>query len=222
MAITLATGTQIAVGSTFGTVFPFSAASNAAECVLSFASDPALLANDIVHITNSGWPLLNGVVAVVKEASGTGPYLVTLKGVDTQDTILYPAGEGAGSAKEVTAWATLSLVQNAEISGGTVNRVPVPLLANPITGTLPGEKEGVVVSCPVYFEATPDAGIVAAMAAERLAVPCAFRMTHPAGDKTYTSAYWSVIRTAGRARAEPRLSRVEAAWLPVPESIYAS
>lgn len=222
MSITLATGTRIAVGSTFGTPADFSSASNATSCILSFAADPSIAQGDIVHVTKSGWPLLEGVVARVSAISGSGPYLVTLEGVDTSNVTLYPAGEGAGTAKKVTAFATIPLIANATLEGGEQQYQDTPLLANPVTGRLPSEKETITVRCPVYFEATPDAGIAAVKAAADAGVPCAFRATHPTGDKIYISAQWSLRRPPSMERGQPRASEITAVWSPVPESIYAT
>lgn len=222
MAITLATGTRIAIASALGTSRTFTSASNATETVLSFAADPQLAVGDIFYVEDSGWDFLKGIVARVKAASGTGPYLVTLESIDTSSTARFPAGEGAGSGKEVTTWTSIPLIRDASIDGGELQFIDVPELAKFVTGRLPSEQTGITIGMPVYFEATPGAGITAAIAAQAGGTPVPIRISHTSGDLIYAAGYWSVRRMPSLSRGSARESDLSCALLPVNPTIYAS
>src|SRR5574337_665473 len=88
MAVKLPNGTTFAIASGYGSPVTVTALSNASEAVATATNTFA--DGDFVEIT-SGWSRLNGKVARVSDASGTG---FTLEGIDTSDTTVYPAGSG--------------------------------------------------------------------------------------------------------------------------------
>lgn len=109
------TGTTIAVASAFASALPTSAASNAAECVLSMASTAGLANGDYVEVT-SGWGRLNKRVARVKALAANTS--ITLEGIDTTNTTFYPSGSGTGSVRKVSTFQTISQVTAISSSGG--------------------------------------------------------------------------------------------------------
>ena len=64
MSITLATGTQVAIASTYGTGFTITAISNANPAVATLSAAHGVVVNDLIEIT-SGWDRLNGRVVRV-------------------------------------------------------------------------------------------------------------------------------------------------------------
>ena len=54
-------------------------------------------------------------VARLSDSSGTG---FTLEGIDTSDTVAYPAGSGIGSVRKVTGWTQIQQVLTTSTSGG--------------------------------------------------------------------------------------------------------
>ncbi len=109
------TGTTIFVASVFASALTVSAASNAAECVLSMASTTGLANGDIVEVT-SGWGRLNGRAFRVKSLVANTS--ITLEGCDTSSTTFFPAGSGAGSVRKVTTWQQITQVTGISSSGG--------------------------------------------------------------------------------------------------------
>jgi hypothetical protein len=81
---------------------------------MASATAHGFTAGDIVTI-DSGWPALN--LAVVRVASSTTDAFA-LEGFDTTNTTRFPTGSGAGSAREVTAWATISQITDSTVAGG--------------------------------------------------------------------------------------------------------
>jgi len=205
--LTLPQGTRFAIATTIGAVKTFTAASNAASTVLSFASDPSFAVNDICHVVTSGWEDLVNIVARVSAISGSGPYLVTLEDIDTASTTRFPAGEGAGTCKEITAWTSIPLVGLAERAGGEVEQIPTPLLSRGKVATLQGNQSGTVYTLPCYFTQPMGAGFLAARAAMKAASVVAMRRSHPAGDVQYAAANWATGDSSsldrGAARSVP-------------------
>lgn len=109
------TGTTIAVASVFASSLPFTAASNAAETVLTMASTAGLANGDIVEVT-SGWGRLNKRAARVKNLSAN--VSITLESMDTTNTNFFPSGSGAGSVRKVTTFQTIASVTAISSSGG--------------------------------------------------------------------------------------------------------
>jgi len=123
MALSLATGTKVSIGSTLGTSYAVTAATNAAETVLTVASGHGLTAGDYV-VVRSGWSLLDYLVARVKTVVSDA---VTLEGINTTSTDRYPAGSGVGSIQEITAWTEITQIKKdggLSVAGGEPKYAP--------------------------------------------------------------------------------------------------
>ena len=93
MAITIATGTQIAIASTYGASVAMSALSNASESVATLAGGHSVVVGDFLEVT-SGWDLLTGKIVRVKTVATND---ITFESIDTTSTSNYPNGTGTGS-----------------------------------------------------------------------------------------------------------------------------
>ena len=96
MAVKITNGSIVHIASGKAAAKNVTAATNAAEAVLTVAAH-GLTAGDYVVVT-SGWGSLNGRVFRVK-AADTGT--VTLEGADTTNTDKYPAGGGVGKIEKI-------------------------------------------------------------------------------------------------------------------------
>jgi len=139
MSVYLPNGSKFYIASTYDTAKTFSSISNASEAIASFAADPSLAANDVIEVS-SGWERLNKRVVRVKAVSGAGPYLVTLEGIDTSDTNLYPASGGAGTVREITAWTEITQIETPTTSGGEQNFINFQLLSDDLEKRLPSSR----------------------------------------------------------------------------------
>jgi hypothetical protein len=117
MAITLATGTQVAVASTYGTGFNITAISNANPAVATLSAGHGVVVGDFIEVT-SGWDLLNKRVVRVSNLATND---ATLEGINTTSTSNYPTGSGTGTGREITAWASITQVRSVSTSGGDLN-----------------------------------------------------------------------------------------------------
>ena len=215
MSISLATGTQVAIATTYGSPLAFTAPSNAAETVLLMASTTGLAAGDIVEVTSS-WEFLNGRIARVKTVNANVSIVLEL--IDTTNTTRYPVGDGAGTVREITAFTSIPLIETATVAGGEQQYVPVPELSKFKTAVLPSEQTGITVTLPIYFEATPGAGVSAIIAAQG-GSPVAMRATHPT-DVLYANGNWAFRRFPTLARGEARRSEATFSQLAVEETVY--
>lgn len=198
MAKTLATGSQFAIASAYGTAKVFSSITNAAEAVASFAADPSLAAGDIVEVT-SGWGRLDKRVVRVKTVTGTGPYLVTLEGVNTTDTNLYPAGSGAGSVREITSWQAITQIADVNPSGGEQNYTDASDLDDSDDKQAPSNRSAEELRLTVHHD--PSLAWVPVVDAAA-GVPTGLRIVYPSGARLLGNAYWT-------RRTTPQITRNE-------------
>lgn len=199
MSKTLATGTQFAIGSAFGATQTFSSASNAAETVLSFASDPSLAAGDVVHILTSGWGRLANRVLRVKSVSGSGPYLVTLEGVNTSDTNKFPSGSGGGTLREVNTWTAVTQVADVSSSGGDQNYADSSDMDDADDKQIPSNRSAEQLTLTVHHDPAL-AWVSVVDGIEGVVTP--FRVVYPSGGRMLAGAYIS-------RKATPSLTRNE-------------
>ena len=111
-------GTIASIATAFAAGLAFSAATNAAETVLTVTGG-TLAAGDLVEVTST-WSKISNRIFRVKVATATA---VTLEDCDTSNTTLYPAG-GTGTLRKVTNWMPMSQKLTVASSGGdpkTVN-----------------------------------------------------------------------------------------------------
>lgn len=120
---------------TYEAPLAFTAISNASEAVATVVGAD-LDAGDIVLIT-SGWSKLDSKVVRVKAATATA---ITLEGIDTTDTQIYPAGNGSGTMKKVLTWVLIPQVTDLAFSGGEQNYLDVVFLENDQGKQIPTDK----------------------------------------------------------------------------------
>lgn len=206
MSITLSTGTTISIASTYGAAKTFSAASNAAECELSFAADPSLSANDIVEIT-SGWGRMDKRLVRVKSVSGAGPYLAVLESVDTSDTDDYPALGGAGSVREVTAWAEVTQIKGVSTSGGDQQFADITTMNDVVARNTPTIRSAVNMELEVFDDPTLSWYATVTTASDS-STPYGLKMAFPNGSKLYANTYWSLQKEPNIATNEAMTSKI--------------
>jgi sulfite reductase alpha subunit-like flavoprotein len=112
MAVSLPNGTTFTLATAYAAALSVTAATNAAEAVLSVTN--TLTAGDIVEFL-SGWSRANNRLFRVKVATANN---VTLEGLDTTLTNLFPAGSGTGSIRKVQSWQQITQILENTSSGG--------------------------------------------------------------------------------------------------------
>ena len=187
MAITLAVGTTVAIASTYGTSKTMSAITNASEAVATLEASHGVIATDILEITSGLQRLTNRIVRAKTVSTND----VTLEGINTSSTTNYPAGSGAGSVREITAWTDIGqLTRDISISGGEQQFADVTTLTDVLDQQVPTRRSAISIALPIYFDAAL-AYVTTVRAAADSATPTAVRFVFPNGTKIYANAYWT-------------------------------
>lgn len=116
----LPNGAQIFVETSRGDEIDASAVSNAEKPVATVQTPGDLKATDYVIVTQSTWAkMVSRVLIVTKVTPGadSGPASVELAGIDTTDTLVFPAG-GSMSFAKITGWTEIPCVQEIGQDGG--------------------------------------------------------------------------------------------------------
>lgn len=188
MAITLATGTQPAIASTYGTAVAMSVISNQAEAVATLAGGHSVVVGDYLEVT-SGWDRLNSRIVRAKAVATND---VTFEGINTVSTTTFPAGTGTGSIRRITAWTTITQVTaGISVSGGDQQFASVTTLTDTTEKQIPTVRSAVQVTLPVYDDPSL-AWYSPVRTASETATATAVRMSFPNGSKLVANAYWSL------------------------------
>lgn len=114
MAVSVPNNSTFSVATTYGAAISVSAATNAAEAVLTTVAN-TFAVGDILEFISSGWVKANLRLFRVKAATSTS---VTLEGLNTTDTKAFPAGNGAGSLRKIMTWTVMPYMKEFTVSGG--------------------------------------------------------------------------------------------------------
>lgn len=211
MAVYLPNGSKFFIGSAYGADKTYTTASNAAECVLSFAADPALATGDMFQI-NCGWEEIDGNVYRVKSAAGVGPYTVTIEGLDTTSTTIFPASGGdAGTVREVTTWTEITQVETPTTSGGEQQFINYQPLSASRERRLPSYRSAQGIQL-VFFDdpALPWYATVLAASIDS-ANDYAMKAELKSGAKILTAGYWSLQKMPQMAANTPMKANIDVA-----------
>ncbi len=211
MSVYLPNGSKFYIGSAYAANKTFTTASNASECVLSFAADPALATGDFFEI-NCGWEAVDGNIYRVKTASGTGPYLVTIEDLDTTDTAVFPAG-GAdnGTVREVTTWTEITQVETPTISGGEQQFINYQMLASDRERRLPSFRNAQGIHLTFFDDPTLAWYSSVLAASNNNANPYAIKVDLKSGAKIVASGYWSLQKMPNMAANTPMTASIDIA-----------
>lgn len=186
MTITKAIGTTVTIASTYGTLSTMSAVTNANPAVATFGASHGFVVGDKIHIL-SAWPALNNRYVRVSAVATND---VTLEGVDTTSTTDYPAGAGAGSAREVTASTEIALItREINVSGGEQQYADTSLLKFAQDTRIPINRSAIDVSLPIYDD--PSQAFVAIIHAAD-GVETAGEFVYKNGSRLLFTAFWSI------------------------------
>lgn len=135
MGYKLPNGGTFQHAATYGAALAFAAISNASEAVATVVGG-TIAAGDIVLLT-SGWSKLDSKVVRVKAATATA---ITLEGIDTTDTQVYPVAGGSGTMRKVLTWVQIPQISDVAFSGGDQNYLDVVFLEDDQGKQIPTDK----------------------------------------------------------------------------------
>ena len=211
MAITLTTGSTLSVAKTYAASLNFTAASNAANCVLT-VSGSTIVAGDYVEV-NSGWGLLDK--RLVRAGAGTSATSIVLEGIDTTDTTKYPAGAGIGSVRKVSTWTQITQVRSISASGGQQQYADVTSIVDVVTRQIPTVRGAVEMTVDVFDDPSL-AWYADVMKADDARAPYGMILAFPNGSKTVANAYWSLMRVPTMAQNEALMTQISLSYAAEP------
>jgi len=203
MAQAINTGTTWSVASTYGASVNVTAATNAAECVVTLGVGHAVVVNDILHFS-SGWARANDRLFRVKTVSTND---ITLEGFNTTSTSNFPAGGGVGTIRRITAWTLITQVRSQAVSGGEQQYADGSYLENTQDVQIPTSKSPVVVSLTVAHDSSL-AYRTTVLAAQDGGVPVGLRKINALGRPTYGAGFWSLQNVSSGDRGAVEESTV--------------
>lgn len=188
MSITLATGTLVAIASTYGSSVNMTAITNASSAVATLAAGHSVVVGDFLEVT-SGWDRLNGRIVRVSAVSTND---ITFEGINTASTSRYPAGTGTGTIRRITAWTSISQITSGiSVSGGDQNFADITTLTDAVQKQIPTTRSPVQVTLPLFDDPSLAWYSVVQSAAES-ATATAIRMIFPNSTRLVANAYWSL------------------------------
>jgi hypothetical protein len=196
--ITLATGTQVAIASAYGTEFTISAISNANPAVATLSASHGVIVGDFIEIT-SGWDLLTGRIVRVSAVSTND---VTLEGINTLDTDRYPATTGVGTGREITAWTSITQIQGIDTSGGDINFADITTVADRTQKQIPTTRSAQAINFTVFDDPALAWYAVAVTASDDTAVT-GLRIIFPDSSRMVANGYFSLQKTPTVASNAP-------------------
>jgi Phage tail tube protein, TTP len=198
MSITLATGTQAAIASAYGTASNVSAVSNAANAVMTVAAAHGLIVGDFVEFT-SGWDLATGRIFRVSAVATND---VTLEGLNTTSVSNYPAGAGVGSVRKISTWTPITQLQSIGTGGGDQNFADITTIADRTQKQIPTTRSPQEINLTVFDD--PALGwYVPVVNASDSASPAGLRFIFPNGSRLVANGYWSIQKTPTVAANQP-------------------
>lgn len=190
MAIKLPNGALVAIASGYGASKVMSAISNANPAVATLEASHGVIVGDILEVT-SGWSRLTDKIV---RASVVAVNDVSLEGINSLLTSIYPAGGGAGSVREITGFTQLSQILNSSSSGGEQQFLEYQLLEADAARRIPTFKSPAGLSFQVADDPTL-AGYILANAANDDRLQRAVRITLPSGAILLYNAFVSLNKT---------------------------
>lgn len=211
MAITLATGTQVAVASTYGTSVNMTAITNANPAVATLDVGHAVVVGDFIEVT-SGWDLLNGRIVRVSAVSTNN---VTLEGINTTSTSNFPAGSGVGTIRRITAWTSITQVQGVNSGGGDQQYADITTIADRTQKQMPTVRSAGTIDLTVFDD--PSLGWYAPVtAASDGSLPIGLRIIFPNASRLVANTNVSLQKTPTIAANSPLTASVSFSTLAEP------
>lgn len=184
-------GSQFRISTLLAQAVPVTEIANGADPLAKTTTPPQ---NKDVLVLSSGWSSLDETVF---RASGVTADGFKIEGADTEDLRLYPAGQGAGSYREVSQWVSIDQITDVQISGGEQQYHTFQYVedASGRQRQKPTFKSPVVLNYTVDYDRKKP-WYKALITADRLRVPVVLETKYPDGSVTYYYGYPSFRKDA--------------------------
>lgn len=190
MAVSLPNGAVIHIASGYGSVKAISALSNANPGVATLEASHGVVLGDILEVT-SGWSRLNDKIVKAGTPSTNDIPLVS---INTTSTVIYPAGAGVGSVREITGWTQLQQVLSSSSEGGEQQFLNYQFLESDAETRIPTTKSAGGLTLSIADDDTL-AGYILASEANDDRLKRAVRVTLASGATIFYNAYITLNKT---------------------------
>ena len=146
MARIIVNGSQVQIASGYATAFALTNISNAATAVMTCGTGHGVGSGDFFAISHCDWSRLAGRVFRAQATSAT---TITVEGLNTASTALYPAGTITGTAKEISGWSAVAQVNELNVTGGEQQYAEGQYIDNPIVFRYPTVKSALNIALNV-------------------------------------------------------------------------
>lgn len=190
MSVSLSNGSVISITSGYGSAITVSAITNANPAVVTTSAAHGLANGDYIEVT-SGWSRLNSRICRVIAASGS---TLSLEGIDTSSTTLYPAGGGTGSIRKITGWTQITQLLDLTTSGGDQQFVTYSFVEQDFESQIPTVKSASNMTMSIGDDATlPHYALLSAANDDRQ--PRALLLALASGSKITYNGYVTLNKT---------------------------
>ncbi|AZS78592.1 phage tail protein [Achromobacter spanius] len=196
MSVSLPNGVIIALATAYGASKNITALTNANPAVATSAAHG--IANGALVEVKSGWQKINErIVRVADAAAGA----FSLDGMNTSSLVQYPAGTGAGSVREITAFTQITQILETSTSGGEMQFATYSFLENDFEAQIPTQASAQSLDLTIADDPTL-AGYKALQAAAETREVRALRITFPNGSMILYNGYVSFNETPTMTKGE--------------------
>ena len=203
MAITISTGTQVYIASTYGASVTMSAISNASEAVATLAGGHGVVVGDYLEVT-SGWDLLTGRIVRAKTVATND---ITFETINTASTAKFPDTTGLGSIRRITAWTSITQIKGVDTSGGDLQFADVTTIVDRIQKQIPTTRSPIQLDFVVYDDPSLAWYAIVNSAAEA-ATATGIKLLFPNSSKLVGNGYFSIQTTPSVASNAPLTHKV--------------
>lgn len=197
MGYKLPAGGSLAIASAYGTAVAMSALTNAAEAVATLGASHGLVVGDYIEI-RSGWEVLDYRIARVKTVATND---VTLEGINTTSTTKYPAGEGVGTVRKISAFTTISQVSDLAPNGGEQQYADASGVFGRVDRQIPSTRSAVTMEITVHDDPSL-AWYATVQAAEDAGTPVALRLLSSDASRVLHNGYITMSKTPAMTKGE--------------------
>ena len=190
MSVRVPNGSIVSIASGYGAAKAMSVLTNATEAVATLEAAHGVVEGEFLEIT-SGWSRLTDKIVRAGTVSTND---VQLDGYNTSSTVIYPAGTGIGSVREITGWTQLAQILSSASNGGEQNFLEYQFLEADAQKRIPTFKSAAGLTFSIADDPTL-AGYILASAANDDRLPRAVKIVLPDTSILLYNAYISLNKT---------------------------
>ena len=190
MAYTVPNGSLVYISGAFSTAVAVSAASNAAESVLTTSIAHGITTGEYFEFV-CNWSRASGNIYRAKAASAS---TLTVEGLDTTLTGVFAAGGGVGTVRRITSWVQLQQILSSASNGGEQQFTTFQPLDADAERRVPTNKSASGLTFSIGDDPAL-AGYILASAANDDRLARGLRIDLPSTSKLLYSAYISLNKT---------------------------